>query len=322
MTRNASHRANYVTRKSNHSLTSNRLRNPWLLEQQGSGIVPSSNSSQGRAPTYCTLSGPGPPMYSDNVSEQRLKYYHTQPDTKSLTIPRQKSHQLYSGYLERVPSVRMNPVVLPKDHHQTSTKFFDRATFIMNSGCSTSRTSSDRPMTPVSLSTTDGVVDPCGGHCKTFERCCHYLLQAIFIIGILLGVSLVLAAYWLHSQRRRGDQLVLVYIGVVIVMVCTLLLSIQCSVERDVKRKKRSRRATATLLARNRGSSEMPMRDLGSGVARAGYVSREAEDVVAGQNLYSHMPLLYSPYQYESQSKSWDEMSQSQNGIPWWRSNN
>lgn len=116
-------------------------------------------------------------MYSDNVSEQRLKYYPTQPDIKSLTIPRQKSHQLYSGYLERAPSVRMNPVVLPKGHHQTSTKFFDRATFIMNSGCSTSRTSSDRPMTPISLSTTDGIVDPCGGHCRTFERCCHYLLQ-------------------------------------------------------------------------------------------------------------------------------------------------
>lgn len=95
----------------------------------------------------------------------------------------------------------------------------------------------------------------------------------------------------------------LVYIGVVIVMVCTLLLSIQCSVERDVKRKKRSRRATAALLSRNRGSSEMPMRDLGSGIARAGYVSGEAEDVVAGQNVYSHMPLLYSPYQYESQNK-------------------
>lgn len=129
-------------------------------------------------------------------------------------------------------------------------------------------------------------------------------MQVVFIIGILLGVSLVLAAYWLHNQRRGGDQLVLVYIGVLMAMVCTLLLSIQCSVEREVKRKKRSRRATAALLARNRSQSEVPMRDLsGGGATRFGYNSREAEDAVPGANAYCHVPLLYSPYQYEPQSR-------------------
>jgi hypothetical protein len=59
---------------------------------------------------------------------------------------------------------------------------------------------------------------------------------------MLTGVSLIIAGAVLRSQSRGGD-LVLVYIGVMIAMVCTLLLSVQCCVRRNVKRRKRALRA-------------------------------------------------------------------------------
>jgi hypothetical protein len=67
--------------------------------------------------------------------------------------------------------------------------------------------------------------------------------QVIFIAGILTGVSLTIAGGVLRSQSRGGDLLVLVYIGCMIAMVCTLLLSVQCCVRRNVKRRKRALRA-------------------------------------------------------------------------------
>jgi len=67
--------------------------------------------------------------------------------------------------------------------------------------------------------------------------------QVIFIAGILTGVSLTIAGGVLRSQSRGGDLLVLVYIGFMIAMVCTLLLAVQCCVRRNVKRRKRALRA-------------------------------------------------------------------------------
>lgn len=129
------------------------------------------------------------------------------------------------------------------------------------------------------------------------------------MIGILVGVSLVLAAYWLHSQRRGGDQLVLVYIGVLMALVCTLLLSIQCSVELEVKRRKRNRRASAALITRNRNQLEVPLRELGNSnrMAELGngkrvvYNPRDME--MPGANAYSQIPLLGPKYQYEAQNR-------------------
>jgi len=122
------------------------------------------------------------------------------------------------------------------------------------------------------------------------------------MIGILVGVSLVLAAYWLHSQRRGGDQLVLVYIGVLMALVCTLLLSIQCSVELEVKRRKRNRRASAALITRNRHQLELPLRELGNG-SRVAYNNTREVGESQEANAYCQVPLLCTPYQYEAQSK-------------------
>jgi hypothetical protein len=65
----------------------------------------------------------------------------------------------------------------------------------------------------------------------------------IFIAGMLTGVSLIIAGAVLRSQSRGGDLLVLVYIGCMIAMVCSVLLSVQCCVRRNVKRRKRALRA-------------------------------------------------------------------------------
>ncbi|XP_075230854.1 uncharacterized protein LOC142329859 isoform X2 [Lycorma delicatula] len=110
-----------------------------------------------------------------------------------------------------------------------------------------------RPMTPASCATsTDGGVDACGGHCVTLENFCHYCLQVLFIAGILTGISLTIAGSVLKG-KRGGDLMVLVYIGVLTALVCTLLLSVQCC----VKRRQRAARRTTT----------GPIRRIPSGVA-------------------------------------------------------
>lgn len=66
---------------------------------------------------------------------------------------------------------------------------------------------------------------------------CYYFQQAIFILAIMTGVALVIAGAVMHVQN--GELLVLVYIGVLLGAVNTVLLTIQCCVRR--KQKKRSR---------------------------------------------------------------------------------
>lgn len=84
-------------------------------------------------------------------------------------------------------------------------------------------------------------------------------------------------------------------------LVCILLLSIQCSVDREVKRKKRSRRATTILLSRNRSHSEVPMRNLDG--SRFAYASRNTDDTIPNPNTYCEIPLLCNPYHHETQQR-------------------
>jgi hypothetical protein len=118
--------------------------------------------------------------------------------------------------------------------------------------------------------------------------------QVIFTAGILTGVSLAIAGRVLRSQSRSGDLLVLVYIGCMITMVCTVLLSVQCCVRRNVKRRKRALRATreqrnAVASASNRRSNAahgdvIPMQDL------SGNTAYQQQRVSAQQQQYQ--PLL------------------------------
>ncbi|XP_015917255.1 uncharacterized protein [Parasteatoda tepidariorum] len=71
---------------------------------------------------------------------------------------------------------------------------------------------------------------------------CYYFQQAIFILAILTGVTLVIAGAVMHVQN--GELLVLVYIGVLLGAVNTVLLTIQCCVRRKQKKRARAYRAT------------------------------------------------------------------------------
>lgn len=125
--------------------------------------------------------------------------------------------------------------------------------------------------------------------------------QVIFIAGILTGVSLTIAGGVLRSQSRGGDLLVLVYIGCMIAMVCTLLLSVQCCVRRNVKRRKRALRAAreqrnAVASGLNRRSNPahsdvIPMQDL------AGNTAHQQLRVPSQQQ---YQPLLVRPGQQQT----------------------
>ncbi|KFM67709.1 hypothetical protein X975_00539, partial [Stegodyphus mimosarum] len=71
---------------------------------------------------------------------------------------------------------------------------------------------------------------------------CYYFQQAIFILAIMTGVALVIAGAVMHVQN--GELLVLVYIGVLLGAVNTVLLTIQCCVRRKQKKRSRAYRAT------------------------------------------------------------------------------
>jgi hypothetical protein len=108
---------------------------------------------------------------------------------------------------------------------------------------------------------------------------------------MLTGLSLIIAGAVLRSQSRGSDLLVLVYIGIMIAMVCTLLLSVQCCVRRNVKRRKRALRAARE--QRNASSSNrrsnpahgdmIPLQDL---------VGKAAHQQPRGPTQQQYQPLL------------------------------
>lgn len=71
---------------------------------------------------------------------------------------------------------------------------------------------------------------------------CYYFQQAIFILAIMTGIALVIAGAVMHVQN--GELLVLVYIGVLLGAVNTVLLTIQCCVRRKQKKRSRAYRST------------------------------------------------------------------------------
>lgn len=112
----------------------------------------------------------------------------------------------------------------------------------------------------------------------------------LFIAGILTGISLTIAGSVLRGQKRGGDLLVLVYIGCLTAMVCTLLLSVQCCVRRNVKRRKRARRARL-----GRGEA-IPLQDFGGEERDAGLgfvaVNQQATAGVSVRTAQQYEPLL------------------------------
>ncbi|OWR52739.1 uncharacterized protein LOC116775886 [Danaus plexippus] len=82
------------------------------------------------------------------------------------------------------------------------------------------------------------IIGACGGHCPGFEYVCYYILQVIFVVGILTGISLCIAGIVLRRTNRNGDLGVLVYIGSLSSCVCGVLLGVQCCVRREIRQRK------------------------------------------------------------------------------------
>ncbi|CAH0667215.1 unnamed protein product [Chilo suppressalis] len=101
------------------------------------------------------------------------------------------------------------------------------------------RTESRSPVPPMpSVSPEVPVIGACGGHCPGFEYVCYYILQVIFVVGILTGISLSIAGIVLRRTNRNGDLGVLVYIGCLSSCVCGVLLGVQCCVHREIRQRK------------------------------------------------------------------------------------
>ncbi|KAM3961025.1 uncharacterized protein ACR2FA_004798 [Aphomia sociella] len=95
------------------------------------------------------------------------------------------------------------------------------------------------PIPPVpSISPEVPIIGACGGHCPGFEYVCYYILQVIFVVGILTGISLCIAGIVLRRTNRNGDLGVLVYIGCLSSCVCAVLLGVQCCVRREIRQRK------------------------------------------------------------------------------------
>ncbi|XP_075973046.1 uncharacterized protein LOC142974532 isoform X1 [Anticarsia gemmatalis] len=95
------------------------------------------------------------------------------------------------------------------------------------------------PVPPIpSVSPEVPIIGACGGHCPGFEYVCYYILQVIFVVGILTGISLCIAGIVLRRTNRNGDLGVLVYIGCLSSCVCGVLLGVQCCVRREIRQRK------------------------------------------------------------------------------------
>ncbi|XP_048482671.1 uncharacterized protein LOC105388742 [Plutella xylostella] len=89
-----------------------------------------------------------------------------------------------------------------------------------------------------SMSPEVAIYGACGGHCPGFEYVCYYILQVLFVVGVLTGISLCIAGIVLRRTNRNGDLGVLVYIGCLAACVCAVLLGVQGRVRREIRQRK------------------------------------------------------------------------------------
>ncbi|XP_028027169.1 uncharacterized protein LOC114240715 isoform X1 [Bombyx mandarina] len=149
------------------------------------------------------------------------------------------------------------------------------------------------PVPPIpSVSPEVPIIGACGGHCPGFEYVCYYILQVIFVVGILTGISLCIAGIVLRRTNRNGDLGVLVYIGCLSSCVCCVLLGVQCCVRREIKQRK------------FRANVHIPMQAI-----------REPPPVC---------PLLTSSQPHSQIYRPTTNICPDEDitGVPWWRRNN
>ncbi|GLV34639.1 hypothetical protein CBL_09120 [Carabus blaptoides fortunei] len=144
---------------------------------------------------------------------------------------------------------------------------------------------SDRANSPGGTSVGSAIVDGCGGHCVAFEN-------IFFVMGILIGVSLCIAGTVLRRTKSRDLQ-VLVYIGAMSAMVCTLLLIVQCRVRRSLRNRKRAVRLTRT--------ATIPLNDIRPVQQPLINVRNEDRPVIVPAAVQQRPEIL------------------NEDGVPWWR---
>lgn len=158
------------------------------------------------------------------------------------------------------------------------------------------QTLSRSPVPPISSASPEvPIIGACGGHCPGFEYVCYYILQVIFVVGILTGISLCIAGIVLRRTNRNGDLGVLVYIGCLSSCVCGVLLGVQCCVRREIRQRKL------------RANMHIPMQPI-------------QEPTAPPYNLLSSsLPLPHTQvYRPTVDICAEEEVA----GIPWWRRNN
>ncbi|PZC86503.1 uncharacterized protein LOC110377374 [Helicoverpa armigera] len=157
-----------------------------------------------------------------------------------------------------------------------------------------SQTANRSPVPPVpSISPEVPIIGACGGHCPGFEYVCYYILQVIFVVGILTGISLCIAGIVLRRTNRNGDLGVLVYIGCLSSCVCGVLLGVQCCVRREIRQRKL------------RANMHIPMQSIQEPPAQA-------------------CPLLTSTLPHSQVYRPTVNICSEEDvtGVPWWRRNN
>ncbi|XP_050684474.1 uncharacterized protein LOC126979242 [Leptidea sinapis] len=137
------------------------------------------------------------------------------------------------------------------------------------------------------------ILGACGGHCPGFEYVCYYILQVIFVVGILTGISLCIAGIVLRRTNRNGDLGVLVYIGCLSSCVCGVLLGVQCCVRREIKQRKM------------RAMTHIPMQSMQEVPTTTGF------------------PLLPPALpQHQVYRPTVSDVEEDLLGVPWWRRTN
>ncbi|CAG9773955.1 unnamed protein product [Ceutorhynchus assimilis] len=168
-----------------------------------------------------------------------------------------------------------------------------------------SRTS-DRPQSSMSSALTNAMVYGCGGKCQTFESVCYFLLQLIFTMGILIGVSLCIAGLVLRRSAARNLQ-VLVYIGIMLAMVSSLLLTIQCRAKNVAKRRIKA------IQSAKRAPIQMETLNIRSNPVHLDRLPSIREN-------QRHLPQVHNlrPLPQRPRTMAMDE----EQGVPWWRRGN
>ncbi|GBP18093.1 hypothetical protein EVAR_12871_1 [Eumeta japonica] len=158
--------------------------------------------------------------------------------------------------------------------------------------CAQSQIVSRSPVPPIVPESPEvPIIGACGGHCPGFEYVCYYILQVIFVVGILTGISLCIAGIVLRRTNRNGDLGVLLYIGCLASCVCGLLLGVQCCVRHE------------TRLRKMRTTIHIPLQPIAE-------VPAQACPLLS--STLQHPPIIYRPTLPPEKEVT---------GVPWWRRN-